>query len=176
MVFRFLVPDGIVPWVAVLGLWPVLHGRWVRLLCWAVVAMSLVRLAELAVHECVEDPAIVSVLAKPLAVLGLTSLHLLMPAGSLSVLMVAVLRLATGLRWPWRFTITVGAAGLAILLCLAWAGAFVAANTEGLGAAQPTLSRMLQVLRFTWLVAGVAMAFMSAMLVGLTRALARRLR
>jgi hypothetical protein len=41
---------------------------------------------------------------------------------------------------------------------------------------QPTLTRMLQILRFTWLVSGLSALLMSALLVGLTRALTRRLR
>jgi predicted nucleic acid-binding Zn ribbon protein len=176
VVFLYLLPDGIVPWVAVLGLWPVLHGRWMRLVCWVTLSMSVVRLAELVMQEWFATPATSAMLAKPLAVLGLTSIGILMPAGSLVVLMVAALRLATGLRWPWRYALTVGAAGLAAVLCLAWAGAFVAANTEGLGAWQPTLARMLQILRFTWLISALSVLLMSALLVGVSRALARRLR
>ena len=176
IVFQFLVPEGVVPWVAVLGLWPVLHGRWARLVCWLTLAMSLIRVTELVAQEWFAIPAIRAMLAEPVAMLGFTTLGILMPAGSLAVLMVAALRLATGLRWPWRYALTVGAAGLAAVLCLAWAGAFVAANTEGLGALQPTLTRMLQILRFTWLVSGLSALLMSALLVGLTRALTRRLR
>jgi len=176
VVFLYLVPDGIVPWLAVLGLWPVLHGRWMRLVCWVTLAMSLVRLAELVVQEWFATPAISAMLAKPWAVLSLTSMGILMPAGSLAVLMVAALRLATGLRWPWSSAVVMGTAGLATLLCLAWAAAFLAANTEGLGALQPTLTRMLQILRFTWLVSGLSVLLMSALLVGVARALARRLR
>jgi hypothetical protein len=139
-------------------------------------AMSLIRVTELVAQEWFAIPAIRAMLAEPVAMLGFTTLGILMPAGSLAVLMVAALRLATGLRWPWRYALTVGAAGLAAVLCLAWAGAFVAANTEGLGALQPTLTRMLQILRFTWLVSGLSALLMSALLVGLTRALTRRLR
>lgn len=175
VMFLYLVSDGIVPWVAVLGLWPLLHGRWMRLVCWVTLVMSLVRLTELVRQEWFATPAISKMLAQPWAVLSMTSMGILMPAGSLVVLMVAALRLATGLRWPWRYALTVGAAGLSVVLCLAWAGAFVAANTEGLGAWQPTLARMLQILRFTWLISGLSVLLMSALLVGVSRALARRL-
>ena len=176
IVFQFLVPQGGVPWVAVLGLWPVLHGRWARLLCWGLLAVSLVRLAVMTVQEWFDAPAIHAVLAKPLVEMGLTSLGILMPAGSLAVLMVAAMRLATGPRWPWSYALTVGMAALSVVLCLVWAAAFVAANTEGLGALQPTLTRMLQILRFTWFISGLSTLLMSALLVGLTRALVRRLR
>ena len=175
-VFLYMVPDVIVPWMVVLGLRPVLHGRWIRVVCWSTMAMSLVRVAWLVAQEWLAIPVISAVLAKPWAVQGMTTLGILMPAGSLVVLMVAALRLATGLRWPWRYALTVGGAGLAAVLCLAWAGAFVAANTEGLGGLQPTLIRMLQILRFTWLISGLSVLMMSALLVGLARALARRLR
>ncbi|MBU6210131.1 MAG: hypothetical protein KGR22_09495 [Planctomycetes bacterium] len=176
IVFLYVVPDIIVPWMVVLGLRPVLHGRWIRVVCWMTLAMSLVRVSGLVVQEWLAIPVISVMLAKPWAVQGMTTLGILMPAGSLVALMVAALRLATGLRWPWRYALTVGGAGLAAVLCLAWAGAFVAANTEGLGALQPTLTRMLQILRFTWFISGLSMLLMSALLVGLARALARRLR
>lgn len=176
IVFLYVVPEVVVPWLAVLGLWPVLHGRWMRLVCWMTMAMSLASVAELVAQEWFAVPAISAMLAEPIMVLGFTTLGILMPAGPLAVLMVAALRLATGLRWPWRYALAVGGAGLAAVMCLAWAGAFVAANTEGLGALQPTLTRMLQILRFTWLISGMGVLLMSALLVGLARALARRLR
>lgn len=175
-VFLYMVPDVVVPWVAVLGLWPVLHGRWARLVCWLTLAMGMIRVIELVAQEWFTIPAIMAMLADPVAMLGFTTLGILMPAGSLAVLMVAALRLATGLRWPWRYALTVGGAGLAAVLCLAWAAVFVAANIEGLGALQPTLARMLQILRFTWQISGLSALLMSALLVGLARALARRLR
>lgn len=175
-VFLYVVPDVIVPWMVVLGLRPVLHGRWIRVVCWMTMAMSLARVAWLVAQEWLAIPVISVMFAKPWAVQGMTTVGILMPAGSLVALMVAALRLATGLRWPWRYALTVGGAGLAAVLCLAWAGAFVAANTEGLGGFQPTLIHMLEILRFTWFISGLSMLLMSALLVGLARALARRLR
>ncbi len=175
-VFLYVVPDIVVPWIVVLGLRPVLHGRWIRVVCRMTMAMSLVRVAGLVVQEWLAIPVISVMLAKPSAVLAMTSLGILLPAGSLAVLMVAALRLATGLRWPWSSALVVGTAALAVVLCLVWAAAFVAANTEGLGALQPTLTRMLQILRFTWFISALSTLLMSALLVGLTRALVRRLR
>lgn len=176
IVFLFIVPEIVVPWLAVLSLWPVLHGRWMRLVCWVTLSVSAIRLTAILAQERETALALTVLLAKPAAVLALTTLGILLPAGTLIVLMVAVRRLATGLRWPWRYALVVGAAGLAAVLCVGWAGAFVAANTEGLGGLQPTLTRMLQFLRFAWMISGLSSLLMSALMVGLTRALMRRLR
>jgi len=168
------IRQGVMPWVAVLGLWRVLHGRWTRLLCIGVLAAGPLRVADVVVEEFLGY----WLFGRPMTgfVFSFSLVDILLPAATLTVLVVAMQRLATGLRWPWRYALVMVAAGLSVFLSVAWAGAFLAANTDGLGAWQPTLSRMLQMLSFSSMLSSLMMLFMSAMMVGVVRALGRRLR
>jgi hypothetical protein len=71
--------------------------------------------------------------------------------------------------------LAVGVTIVASLLEAAWGMAFVAANTDGLGSLQPTLASMLQVLHWSSVISTLALVIASSSLVGMARAIERRL-
>jgi hypothetical protein len=175
---RLVASDVAVPLAVVCLPWALLRRWWLRS---CVLATLVVGTAHAAVVVWMDwnagqlpPPAIV-MLHDVLGDVGLVAIAILVPAVELALLAAAAVRLGIGLAWPRRAWVAVGATFVAALLQAAWATVFVAANTEGLGAWQPTLASMLQVMHWSSVSSTLAMLLASAMLVGLSRAIERRL-
>ena len=175
---RLVASDVAVP-VAVACLpWALLRRWWVRSCVLATLAVGAAHAAVVVWMEWnagqLLPPAIV-MLHDGLGDVGLVAIAILVPAVELALLAGAAVRLGIGLAWPRRAWVAVGATFVAAVLQAAWATVFVAANTDGLGAWQPTLASMLQVMHWSSVSSTLAMLLASAMLVGLSRAIDRRL-
>jgi hypothetical protein len=120
-------------------------------------------------------PPAIALAREALGDVGLVATAILVPALELALLAAAAVSLGIGMAWPRRAWAAVGATFAAAVLQAAWATVFVAANTDGLGAWQPTLASMLQVMHWSSVSSTLAMLLASAMLVGLSRAIERRL-
>ena len=175
---RLVASDVAVPLAVMCLPWALLRRWWLRSCVLATLAVGAAHAAVVVWMDWnagqLPPPAIV-MLHDVLGDVGLVAIAILVPAVELALLAAAAVRLGIGLAWPRRAWVAVGATFVAAVLQAAWATVFVAANTEGLGAWQPTLASMLQVMHWSSVSSTLAMLLASAMLVGLSRAIDRRL-
>lgn len=175
---RLVASEVAVPLAVVCLPWALLRRWWLRS---CVLATLVVGTAHAAVVVWMDWnagqllPPAIALAREALGDVGLVATAILVPALELALLAAAALSLGIGMAWPRRAWAAVGATFVAAVLQAAWATVFVAANTDGLGAWQPTLASMLQVMHWSSVSSTLAMLLASAMLVGLSRAIERRL-
>ena len=175
---RLVASEVAVPLAVVCLPWALLRRWWLRS---CVLATLVVGTAHAAVVVWMDWnagqllPPAIALAREALGDVGLVATAILVPALELALLAAAAVSLGIGMAWPRRAWAAVGATFAAAVLQAAWATVFVAANTDGLGAWQPTLASMLQVMHWSSVSSTLAMLLASAMLVGLSRAIERRL-
>ena len=168
-----------VPLVIACLLWPLLRWWWIRAMAVLTLCAGVGHAAALAwmeFHAGQVQPDIIVLARTVLGDVGLMAVGILVPAANLALLAAATLVLGVGLTWPRRAVLAVGVTIVASLLEAAWGMASVAANTDGLGSLQPTLAAMLQVLHWSSVTSTLALVIASSSLVGMARAIERRLR
>lgn len=175
---RLWALEVVVPLVIASLLWPLLRWWWVRATAVLTLCAGVGHAAAFTWMEFSSGQALPTALGFARGVLGdvgLTAVGILVPAANLALLAVAALVLGRGMIWPRRAVLAVAATIVASVIEATWAIAFVAANTDGLGRLQPTLAAMLQVLHWSSVTSTFALLVASASMLGMTRAIDRRL-
>lgn len=172
-----LTLGGLVPCVVIVGFWRLLRAQWTQVLAWLTLSAVVSRVGWLVWIEWFVGSGSTFMPSgfAPALVLAVDTAGILIPAATLSLAAAAIWRLGTGVPWSRAAVATVVVAVVVTALNIVWALTFLAANTDGLGWLQPTLSHMLAALRLSWALSGVGLLLLACTLARLTRELARRL-
>ncbi len=168
--------------VAAIGLWPVLRSRWLRAFAVAL-ALAAAWLAAIVMgREWFPMAEWSRALDTTMGILSETSLVILLPTGSMVLLLSVARALWTGRRWPW-YAKVVAVVGVGVVAWdVVWTAAFVIANTPWivghawLGTLVPTVIAGLKNLSGMPVHSSMVRPVLAVLVFGMALALDRRLR